>query len=108
MDGISPNVACGTNWVFTKPFIAAITAELKTVLPIPPCQKSVARDANMVLKVMAAIDTTTTMPALINIATALLQMTLIIVSGSDVEIVNFIGDHESCKCLFYCLMRIGP
>ena len=51
-------------------------------------------NANIALKVMAAIDTTTTMPALINIATALLQMTQIIASGSDVEIVDFIGDPK--------------
>ena len=79
LDGITLNVAARTKWVYTKPVTAAISAELKSMLHLNTANphhesghKQVTKNANMVLKVMAAMDTnpfTATTPALINIAT---------------------------------------
>ena len=76
LDGITLNVAARTKWVYTKSVTATISAELKSMLHLntdhESGHKQVTKDANMVLKVMAAVDTnpfTATMPTLINIAT---------------------------------------
>jgi len=79
LDGITLNEAATTKWVYTKPVTASISAELKSMLHLTnlnPHHESgptrVARDAEMVLKVIAAVDTnpsSTTMPALVNIST---------------------------------------
>ena len=76
LDGITLNVAARTKWVYTKPVTAAISDELKSMLHLNTDHKSghrqVTKDANMVLKVMAAMYSnpfTATTPALINIAT---------------------------------------
>ena len=173
LDGIPLNVAARTKWVYTKSVTAAVSAQLKSMLhlnsakPHHECgQTRVARDAEMVRNVMAAIETnpfTTTHTSLINISTvqraqqevedhlinvkqlgikalcaslsgdqtktsivklktfhthnaktkntneqptapgksdevvALLRMTQIIASGGEVDIVDFIGNHECSK-----------
>ena len=173
LDGIPLNVAARTKWVYTKSVTAAVSAQLKSMLhlnsanPHHECgQMRVARDAEMVRNVMAAIETnpfTTTHTSLINISTgqraqqevedhlinvkqlgikassaslsgdqtktsivklktfhtqnaktkntkeqptapgksdevvALLRMTHIIASGGEVDIVDFIGNHECSK-----------
>ena len=79
LDGITLNVAARTKWVYTKSVTAAVSAQLKSMLhlnsanPHHECgQTRVARDAEMVLNVMAATETnpfTTTHTSLINIST---------------------------------------
>jgi len=79
LDGITLSEAARTKWVYTKPVAASISAELKSMLHLTtsnPHHESgptrVARDAEMVLKVIAAIDTnpfSATMTALVNIST---------------------------------------
>jgi hypothetical protein len=79
LDGITLNVAARTKWVYTKPVTAAISAQLKSMLHLNSAnphhesgQARVARDAGMVLRVMAAIDInpfTATTTALVNIST---------------------------------------
>ncbi|KAK1903960.1 Calmodulin-regulated spectrin-associated protein 3 [Dissostichus eleginoides] len=79
LDGITLNRASRMKWVYTKPLTAAISAELKSMLHLhssSPHHKSgwsrVNRDAEMVVKVMAAVETnpfTTATPSLINIST---------------------------------------
>lgn len=172
LDGITLNAAARTKWVYTKPVTAAISSQFKSMLHLNsshPHHESgharVARDIEMVLKVIAAIETNpfaTTMPALTNISTGqradpevqdqltnvkevglralsdsivgdqrktavvrlktfhtqnlkpkkskgksapgksdevapLLRITQIIASGGEVDIVNFIGNHECSK-----------
>ncbi|KAK1887687.1 Ryanodine receptor 2 [Dissostichus eleginoides] len=169
LDGITLNRAARMKWVYTKPLTAAIS--LKSMLHLhssSPHHESgwsrVNRDAEMVVKVMAAVETnpfTTATPSLINISTgecadptvkdnltsvkavglkalseslssdqkktsvvklntfhtqnrmkpkksggktsapgksnevtALLRMTQIIASGGELNIVDFIGNHE--------------
>ncbi|KAJ4939712.1 hypothetical protein JOQ06_029150 [Pogonophryne albipinna] len=169
LDGITLNRAARMKWVYTKPLTAAISAELKSTLHLhssSPHHESgwscVNRDAEMVVKVIAAVETnpfTTATPSLINISTgecadptvkdnlsvkadclkalseslssdqkktsvvklntfhtqnrmkpkksgktsspcksneiaALLRMTQIIASGGELNIVDFIGNHE--------------
>ena len=81
LDGIPLNVAARTKWVYTKSVTAAVSAQLKSMLhlnsakPHHKCgQTRVARDAEMVRNVMAAIETnpfttTHTHTSLINIST---------------------------------------
>ena len=79
LDGITLNRAARMKWVYTKPLTAAISAELKSMLHLhssSPHHESgwsrVNRDAEMVVKVMAAVETnpfTTATPSLINIST---------------------------------------
>ncbi|KAF3844263.1 hypothetical protein F7725_013604 [Dissostichus mawsoni] len=79
LDGITLNRAARMKWVYTKPLTAAISAELKSMLHLhssSPHHESgwsrVNRDAEMVVKVMAAVATnpfTTATPSLINIST---------------------------------------
>ncbi|KAJ4932499.1 hypothetical protein JOQ06_010919 [Pogonophryne albipinna] len=79
LDGITLNRAARMKWVYTKPLTAAISAELKSTLHLhssSPHHESgwshVKRDAEMVVKVMAAVETnpfTTATPSLINIST---------------------------------------
>ncbi len=79
LDGITLNPAAWMKWLYTKPLTAAISAELKSMLHLhssSPHHESgssrVTRDAEMVVKVMAAVETnpfTTATPCLINIST---------------------------------------
>ncbi|KAL3045297.1 hypothetical protein OYC64_013541 [Pagothenia borchgrevinki] len=79
LEGITLNRAARMKWVDTKPLTAAISAELKSMLHLhssSPHHESgwsrVNRDAEMVVKVMAAVETnpyTTATPSLINIST---------------------------------------
>ena len=79
LDDITLNRAARMKWVYTKPLTAAISAELKSMLHLhssSPHHESgwsrVNRDAEMVVKVMAAVETnpfTTATPSLINIYT---------------------------------------
>ncbi|KAJ4940066.1 hypothetical protein JOQ06_026376 [Pogonophryne albipinna] len=79
LDGITLNRAARMKWVYIKPPTAAISAELKSTLHLyssSPHHESgwsrVNRDAEMVVKVMAAVETnpfTTATPSLINIST---------------------------------------
>ena len=79
LDGITLNPAARMKWVYTKPLTAAISAELKSMLHFhssSPHHESglsrVTRDAEMVVKVMAAVETnpfTTASTSLINIST---------------------------------------
>ena len=79
LDGITLSEAARTKWVYTKPVTASISAKLKSMLHLTtsnPHHESgltrVTRDAEMVLKVMATIDTnpfSATMTALVNIST---------------------------------------
>ncbi|KAJ4931779.1 hypothetical protein JOQ06_010219 [Pogonophryne albipinna] len=79
LDGITLNRAARMKWVYKKPLTAAISAELKSTLHLhssSPHHESgwsrVNRDAEMVVKVMAAVETnpfTTATPSLINIST---------------------------------------
>ena len=170
LDGITLNPAARMKWVYTKPLTAAVSAELKSMLHLhssSPHHESglrrVTRYAEMVVKVMAAVETnpfTTASTSLINISTgqcadstvkdnltsvkviglkalsdslsseqkkthivklntfhtqnmkqkksrgkssapgksnevtALLRMTQIIASGGELDIVDFIGNHE--------------
>lgn len=167
LDGITLNPAARMKWVYTKPLTAAISAELKSTLHLHSSNphhasgwSRVTRDAEMVFKVMAAVETnpfTAATPSLINISTgqcadstvkdnltsvkvlglkalseslssdqkktsivklntfhtqntkpnksggkllhlarvtALLRMTQIITSGGELNIVDFIGNHE--------------
>jgi len=76
LGGITLSEAARTKWVSTKPVTASISAELKSMLRLTtsnPHHKSgptrVARDGEIVLKVIAAIDTnpfSATMTALVN------------------------------------------
>jgi len=181
LDGITLNVAAMTKWVYTKSVTAAVSAQLKSMLhlnsanPHHECgQTRVARDAEMVLSFMAAIETnpfTTTHTSLINMSTgqraqqevedhlvnvkqlgikalsaslsgdqtktsivklktfhtqnaktkntrqqptapgksdevvALLRMTQTIASGGEIDIVDFIGNHECRKIPSRCSME---
>ena len=79
LDGITLNPAARMKWVYTKPLTAAISAELKFMLHLhssSPHHESglsrVTRDAEMVVKIMAAVETnpfTTATQSLINIST---------------------------------------
>ncbi|KAK5916162.1 hypothetical protein CesoFtcFv8_001686 [Champsocephalus esox] len=79
LDDITLNRAARMKWVYTKPLTAAICAELKSTLHLhssSPHHESgwsrVNRDAEMVVKVMAAVETnpfTTATTSLINIST---------------------------------------
>ncbi|XP_030833483.1 uncharacterized protein LOC105441519 [Strongylocentrotus purpuratus] len=170
LDGITLNPAARMKWVYTKPITASVSAQLKSMLHLhstSPHHESgacrVTRDAEMVIKVMAAVETnpfSATTTSLINVATgqcadckvkdnltsvkqigldalskslsslqkktsivklntfhtqnkkqkksapqtaksgksnevtALLRMTQIVASGGELDIVDFIGNHE--------------
>ncbi|XP_014669530.1 PREDICTED: uncharacterized protein LOC106810621 [Priapulus caudatus] len=79
LDGLTLNPATRMKWVYTKPITAAVSAELKLMLHLhssSPHHESgvsrVTRDAEMGIKVMAAVETNpfgATTTSLINIAT---------------------------------------
>ena len=77
LDGIKLNPAARTKWIYTKPITAAVSAELKSMLHLHSYnphhesgQSCVNRDTEMVIKVMAALQTnpfTVTTSSLVNI-----------------------------------------
>ena len=106
LDGITLNPAARTKWVYTKPLTAAVSAELKSMLHLHSYnphhesgQSRVTRDAEMVVKVMAALETnpfTVTTSSLINISTGQCADSAVMV---DLIGVKELGRKALCESL---------